>query len=865
MTSVFISYARGDDEPFVERLHADLTTNGFDVWWDRVSMPSRALTFLQEIRDAIDGCDRLLLVVGPRVPDSDYVRAEWQYALEACIPVTPVLRLGDYSILPSELRALHCPDARASRSEAEALAEVRRVLADPVPPLGALFGVPSLPAHFLPREKQLVVLQESILADVHRPVVITSAQQTTALRGMGGVGKSVLAASFARACGTRRSFCDGIIWVTLGQAAGDDMKGVVEPSKAAARLGAALAGKNCLIVLDDVWDVANAEHFANALGTRCRLLLTTRDGSLATALGAQELPLDVLDPRAALQLLADWSEQPVSALPKIANAVATECGYLPFALALCGAMARDGIPWSDLLEALRDADLSFVQQQLPNYPYPDVLRAVKVSVDALARTDPAWARHYGELAVFPSGGSVPESAVVQFWVHTNGLNERSARKLLTTLDRRSLLRLEGTCPDRSVTLHDLQHDYLRAALHDLSGLHAELLAAYQQKCPDGWHAGPDDGYFFQRLPHHLAQAGRADDLRELLLDYRWIRAKLEATGPTPLIADYDVDHSVPVSRSLQMVQGALRLSAHVLAQDTSHLPSQLTGRLLARSEEEIQSLLQQVRRETTAPWLRPLAASLTPPGGPLLRSLAGHTANVVCVAPVPERPLAISGSWDETLKIWDLEKGIELSTLRGHTNCVTSVAVAPDGLWAISGSWDCTLKVWDLEKGTELSTLAGHTRGVNCVAVTPDGLRAVSGSDDETVRLWNLDNEVEETRLTGHTDRVTCVAVAPDGRCVVSGSRDGTLKVWNLDSRVEQSTLRGHKQGVNCVAVTPDGRHAVSGSEDDTVRVWCLEKGTEIATLSGHSGQVKGVSVSLDGCCAVSGSSDRTLRYSCNV
>ena len=51
--SIFLSYARDDDESFVKQLYEDLTKRGFQVWWDRVSMPSRALTFLQEIRDAV--------------------------------------------------------------------------------------------------------------------------------------------------------------------------------------------------------------------------------------------------------------------------------------------------------------------------------------------------------------------------------------------------------------------------------------------------------------------------------------------------------------------------------------------------------------------------------------------------------------------------------------------------------------------------------------------------------------------------------------------------------------------------------------------------------------------------------------------
>ena len=104
---IFLSYARGDDEPFVARLADTLTSDGFEVWFDRRSMPSRALTFLDEIRRAIDGVDRVVAVMGPAAIRSEYVRCEWQYALIRGTPVVPVLRLGDFQ-LPPELRG-HVP------------------------------------------------------------------------------------------------------------------------------------------------------------------------------------------------------------------------------------------------------------------------------------------------------------------------------------------------------------------------------------------------------------------------------------------------------------------------------------------------------------------------------------------------------------------------------------------------------------------------------------------------------------------------------------------------------------------------------------------------------------------------------------
>jgi hypothetical protein len=162
MTSVFLSYARGDDgEPFVParsfvaRLHRDLKAAGFDVWFDREDMPSRRLTFHQEIRDAIAARERLVLVVGPKAVTSDYVRQEWQFAwFEAERVVTPILRSGDYSLVPDELKLLHCEDFRDDEDYLFHLDQLVRILREPPPPLGKLIAVPSLPAHFLSRTRK---------------------------------------------------------------------------------------------------------------------------------------------------------------------------------------------------------------------------------------------------------------------------------------------------------------------------------------------------------------------------------------------------------------------------------------------------------------------------------------------------------------------------------------------------------------------------------------------------------------------------------------------------------------------------------------------------------------------------------------
>ncbi len=84
---------------------------------------------------------------------------------------------------------------------------------------------------------------------------------------------------------------------------------------------------------------------------------------------------------------------------------------------------------------------------------------------------------------------------------------------------------------------------------------------------------------------------------------------------------------------------------------------------------------------------------------------------------------------------------------------VSAVAVTPDGRHVVSGSEDNTLRVWDLASGETVRTLSGHTDAVMAVAVTPDGRQAVSGSGDKTLRVWDLASGETVRTLSGHTAR----------------------------------------------------------------------------------------------------------------
>lgn len=284
-----------------------------------------------------------------------------------------------------------------------------------------------------------------------------------------------------------------------------------------------------------------------------------------------------------------------------------------------------------------------------------------------------------------------------------------------------------------------------------------------------------------------------------------------------------------------------------------------------------------------------------------IKKFEGHSDGVLCCQ-YDNNNLLMTGSYDKTIKIWNVDTGKLLRTLTGHTRGVRTLAFDEQKL--ISGGLDGTIKVWNYRTGQCISTYTGHSEGV--ISVDFHDKVIVSGSADSTVKVWHVDTRTCYT-LRGHTDWVTSVKIHSKSKTLFTASDDATVRLWDLRTNkclkvyggVENN---GHIGQIQCVipftvkdklttdlqehANVPDSgegnnqpenlneengkvdealsgipnlpSHMLTASLDNTIKLWDVRTGKCIRTQFGH---IEGVwSIAADTFRIVSGAHDRTIK-----
>ncbi|WP_071881431.1 NB-ARC domain-containing protein [Gloeothece verrucosa] len=356
----------------------------------------------------------------------------------------------------------------------------------------------------------------------------------SAIYGLGGIGKSTLAAALCYEPAVQSHFPDGILWATLGQEPdllslvcswierlGDYSYKPTTVEVASIHLRTLLYEQSVLLVVDDVWNPEDVEPFRVG-GAGCRVLVTTREAKI---LGAERYDLDVMTPEQAEALLTHaWRAKLTEKQKKQAQTLAKTVGYLPLALELAAAQAADGVSLRELIEDLQGETARL--ETLDLYGAEDIPqeeKRKKYSLLAsfnlsLGRLSKDYLDKFAWLGIVPEDVSITSQMAATLW----NCQPRKARESLRYLRAKALL-LSGvsTEEESSYRLHDLVHDLARKKLTELGlsleAAHQQFLNYYRAKTEGGlWHTLPDDGYIHAHLTWHLQKAGLSAEIHQLL-------------------------------------------------------------------------------------------------------------------------------------------------------------------------------------------------------------------------------------------------------------------------------------------------------------------------------------------------------------
>jgi WD40 repeat protein len=247
----------------------------------------------------------------------------------------------------------------------------------------------------------------------------------------------------------------------------------------------------------------------------------------------------------------------------------------------------------------------------------------------------------------------------------------------------------------------------------------------------------------------------------------------------------------------------------------------------------------------------------------LQQTITAHSDWVRCLSFTPDAAKLVSGSFDKTIKLWQLDTGKVLYTLGDRVKGVFALAVSPDSNFLASGSWDEKIELWNLETGTLVRNLIHHQASVRSLAVTPDSLTLISGSFDREIVLWSLPDGAIITKIVDR-EPIAAIALSTDGTFLASTGDDGIVKIWSLSSGLKIAESTGNQHCICSLTISPDLQTIAAGTVNGYMVLWKIENAENgqphqlslSQTIKAHAGQINACLFSPDNQYAITGSVD---------
>ncbi|MBI5373406.1 MAG: caspase family protein [Sphingobacteriales bacterium] len=216
------------------------------------------------------------------------------------------------------------------------------------------------------------------------------------------------------------------------------------------------------------------------------------------------------------------------------------------------------------------------------------------------------------------------------------------------------------------------------------------------------------------------------------------------------------------------------------------------------------------------------------------RILKGHTDKVHSIEISANDEQLLSGSWDNTARLWDPGSGKLLKSFEGHTKSVFDAVFSPDSKKVLTAASDNSIRIWDIQTGKGLQTLAGHRDWVTKLRFSPDGRQLISISFDNTARIWNYPGGQLQYELKGHKDDLYYISVLKKTGKVLLGSYDNDVSSWDLRSGKLDFFFGLHNEKITSVSLSRSGRFAAHTYRDGRIKLIDLFTGKIALNINGH-------------------------------
>ncbi|MCA9267463.1 MAG: hypothetical protein KDA41_03285, partial [Planctomycetales bacterium] len=246
-----------------------------------------------------------------------------------------------------------------------------------------------------------------------------------------------------------------------------------------------------------------------------------------------------------------------------------------------------------------------------------------------------------------------------------------------------------------------------------------------------------------------------------------------------------------------------------------------------------------------------------PTTGKLIRDLPGATAPVHSVALSADASIVAAGNEAGNVRFWNAADGADRLHFAGHTGAVADIAFHPTQPIVATAGADGSVRTWRLPEAAK--PLAGHTMPIQTVAVSADGTLAVTAGADKIARLWTLPAGTLARALPASANAASSVAFSPDAKLLAIGEVDGAIRLWNTADASAAGELLAHVGPVVGLAFSGDGTQLLSTGEDGTLRRWRLPV-VPARSLAGNAAAVTATVVSPDGKLIYTGSADGAIR-----